>query len=229
MADGAHVLEVSARGVGTIVVWRRAGAIVADWRLDGARTSRAGEAAGATGEVRSLDRAGSAAPLVVTRGRASVRAMETDAELARCAEAIRRALAGDESALRAVPTPGGTPFQRRVWDLARAIPRGETRTYAEIAALLGSGRGACRAIGQALRRNPLPVVVPCHRVVAAGGPGGYGGDRSGPGLAIKLALLRLESGSDDFASDSGSAGRARRVASTFSSPRNAIPGARRCD
>ncbi|MFH1003370.1 MAG: MGMT family protein [Chloroflexota bacterium] len=81
---------------------------------------------------------------------------------------------------------GATPFQRRVWGVTRLIPRGETRSYGWVAGQLGVA--SARAVGQALARNPLPVIVPCHRVVAAdGGPGGYRG-----GLALKRRLLILE-------------------------------------
>jgi methylated-DNA-[protein]-cysteine S-methyltransferase len=85
-------------------------------------------------------------------------------------------------------SPGGTAFQRRVWDAVSAIPYGETASYSGIAASIGSPR-ACRAVGAANGRNPLPIVVPCHRVVGAGGLlTGYGG-----GLPRKRALLELES------------------------------------
>jgi methylated-DNA-[protein]-cysteine S-methyltransferase len=84
-------------------------------------------------------------------------------------------------------SPGGTDFQRRVWDAVSAIPYGETASYSEIAASIGSPR-ACRAVGAANGRNPLAIVVPCHRVVGAGGLlTGYGG-----GLLRKRALLELE-------------------------------------
>ena len=66
----------------------------------------------------------------------------------------------------------GTPFQRRVWGALRAIPAGETRTYGQLAGQLGSGP---RAVGNACRRNPVSIIVPCHRVVAAKGMGGYSG------------------------------------------------------
>jgi methylated-DNA-[protein]-cysteine S-methyltransferase len=67
-----------------------------------------------------------------------------------------------------------TPFQRAVLDAARSIPRGEVRTYGWVAARIGRPRAA-RAVGQALGANPLPLVIPCHRVVASGAGGGYGG------------------------------------------------------
>ncbi len=81
----------------------------------------------------------------------------------------------------------GTPFQQRVWKITRAIPRGQTRTYGEIAREFGSP-GAARAVGQAMARNPWPMLVPCHRVVGHDGRlTGFGG-----GLAMKQHLLEME-------------------------------------
>jgi methylated-DNA-[protein]-cysteine S-methyltransferase len=81
----------------------------------------------------------------------------------------------------------GTPFERRVWDELRAIPYGETATYAQIAQRVGRP-AACRAVGRANGRNPIAIVVPCHRVVGSSGSlTGYAG-----GLAMKSALLELE-------------------------------------
>jgi methylated-DNA-[protein]-cysteine S-methyltransferase len=86
--------------------------------------------------------------------------------------------------------PRGTPFQRRVWDAIAAIPVGESRTYAEIAR---SVRSAPRAVGQACGANPLALVVPCHRVVAARGAlGGFMNVRASDALAIKRWLLAHE-------------------------------------
>ena len=82
---------------------------------------------------------------------------------------------------------GGTDFQRKVWREIEKIPFGRTRTYAEIAKAVGKP-GAARAVGSACGANPLPLFVPCHRVVASnGGWGGYSG-----GLDIKKKLLRIE-------------------------------------
>lgn len=84
---------------------------------------------------------------------------------------------------------GGTSFQRQVWQALRAIPYGRTCSYAELAAAVGRPR-ACRAVGNANGRNPLPIVTPCHRVIHAdGGLGGYSA-----GLAVKRFLLALERG-----------------------------------
>jgi AraC family transcriptional regulator of adaptative response/methylated-DNA-[protein]-cysteine methyltransferase len=80
----------------------------------------------------------------------------------------------------------GSPFQRRVWDALRRIPYGQTRTYAELAREIDAP-GAARAVGRANGANRLAIVIPCHRVIAAGGLGGYGG-----GLWRKLRLLELE-------------------------------------
>ena len=83
--------------------------------------------------------------------------------------------------------PRGTPFQQRVWRALRAIPFGVVRTYGDVARDIGQPK-AVRAVGQANGRNPLPIVVPCHRVIAGDGTiGGYSG-----GLNVKHRLLALE-------------------------------------
>jgi methylated-DNA-[protein]-cysteine S-methyltransferase len=81
------------------------------------------------------------------------------------------------------------PFHRRVYDVARTIPPGATLSYGNLAARLGQP-GAARAVGQAMRRNPFPLVVPCHRVVASGGR--IGGFSANGGIATKLRLLAIE-------------------------------------
>jgi len=83
----------------------------------------------------------------------------------------------------------GTPFQRRVWAALQTLQCGETVRYGELAARLGSG---ARAIGNACRANPLPLIVPCHRVVAKHGLGGFAGDRNGGRIVIKQRLLQHE-------------------------------------
>jgi len=83
----------------------------------------------------------------------------------------------------------GTEFQRRVWEALRTIPYGETRSYGQIADQIGTP-GASRAVGLANGRNPMSIIVPCHRVIGASGQlTGYGG-----GLHRKEALLELERG-----------------------------------
>jgi methylated-DNA-[protein]-cysteine S-methyltransferase len=87
----------------------------------------------------------------------------------------------------ALDLAGATPFQRRVWAAARLIPYGGTRSYGWLAGQIGQPKAA-RAVGQALGRNPLPVIVPCHRVLAHdGSPGGFTG-----GIQMKKFLLGLE-------------------------------------
>ena len=87
--------------------------------------------------------------------------------------------------------PQGTAFQRAVWQQMQAIPYGDTRTYGELARWL---RSAPRAVGRACGRNPIPIIVPCHRVVASDGLGGYSGDG---GTDTKQWLLELEGWSAD--------------------------------
>ena len=80
----------------------------------------------------------------------------------------------------------GTAFQREVWTELTRIPYGKTISYGELARRVGRPNGP-RAVGQANGRNPIPIIVPCHRVLASNGIGGYGG-----GLTVKRALLELE-------------------------------------
>jgi O-6-methylguanine DNA methyltransferase len=105
-------------------------------------------------------------------------------------EAIRQVLAyleGKRTEFELALDLRGTPFQRGVWEALLRIPYGETRSYAEIARAVGAPR-AVRAVGSANGANPVPLVVPCHRVIASGGRlGGYGG---GPDL--KRRLLAME-------------------------------------
>lgn len=100
------------------------------------------------------------------------------------------ALAADPGSAEAAAVPldlRGTPFQRQVWQALREIPAGETRTYGEVATEIGRPR-ASRAVGAACGANPAPIVVPCHRVVAAGGGlGGFSGE-----LWRKEAMLERE-------------------------------------
>jgi len=92
--------------------------------------------------------------------------------------------------------PKGSTFQQRVWQALQKIPRGKTLTYGELAKKIDS---APRAIGQACRTNPFPIIIPCHRIVAANHLGGYGGFASEPNskmLTIKKWLLNHERGAE---------------------------------
>jgi len=82
--------------------------------------------------------------------------------------------------------PAGSPFEKRVWSAMQKIPYGETRCYGDLAAAISS---APRAVGGACGKNPIPIVIPCHRVLAKAGLGGYSG---AGGLDTKQVLLRLE-------------------------------------
>jgi methylated-DNA-[protein]-cysteine S-methyltransferase len=111
------------------------------------------------------------------------------AALAEAVAQLRAYFAGELREFALSLRPHGAPFQRRVWDALLEIPYGETAGYGELARWIGSP-GAARAVGGANARNPIALVIPCHRVIAADGTlGGYGG-----GLWRKRLLLDLEAG-----------------------------------
>ena len=114
------------------------------------------------------------------------------AEVKRVCEDIIALLDGEAIDLKSVALDmqAISSFERRVYEIARAIPPGETLTYGEIANRLGEP-SAAREVGQALGRNPFPIVVPCHRVQAAGGKAG--GFSAPGGVATKLRMLQIES------------------------------------
>jgi methylated-DNA-[protein]-cysteine S-methyltransferase len=100
---------------------------------------------------------------------------------------LRAYFAGELTRFELPLSPEGTHFQRRVWNAVAQVPYGGTTTYSALAAAIGRP-SACRAVGAANGRNPLAIVVPCHRVIGASGAlTGYGG-----GLERKRALLDLE-------------------------------------
>jgi len=103
-------------------------------------------------------------------------------------EQLRRYFAGERVEFDApLDLRGWTPFQRRVWEAARRIPYGETRTYSGLAQEIGAPK-AYRAVGSALAANPVPIIIPCHRVLRNDGAlGGFGG-----GLPLKQRLLDME-------------------------------------
>lgn len=125
------------------------------------------------------------------RGRANAREEQPPRHVRQAIDAITALLRGEHSDLSAIALDmrGVPDFHRRVFEIARAIPAGETRTYGSIAIQLGEP-GAARAVGQALGRNPFPIVVPCHRVLAAGGK--LGGFSGGGGNVTKLKMLGIE-------------------------------------
>ena len=101
---------------------------------------------------------------------------------------LEQYFAGERTEFELELVPEGTPFQQQVWGLLREIPYGETRSYGQLAAALGKGPRAARAVGLANGRNPIAVIVPCHRVIGADGSlTGFGG-----GLDRKRALLAHE-------------------------------------
>ena len=107
---------------------------------------------------------------------------------------IRDALAGEPVDFRDDPIPDAPPFTLACRRAAQAIAAGDTVRYARLAAIAGNP-AASRAAGQAMRRNPTPIVVPCHRVIGAAGPGGFAGAtrKDCLAMAIKLDLLAAES------------------------------------
>jgi methylated-DNA-[protein]-cysteine S-methyltransferase len=105
-------------------------------------------------------------------------------------DAVRAHLDGGPADLASIPLALDrlAPFTRRVVEALRHVPRGQVVTYAQLAEMAGSPRAA-RAVGQAMAKNRWPIVVPCHRVVASSGPGGFS---AGGGLDTKRRLLALE-------------------------------------
>lgn len=112
--------------------------------------------------------------------------------LQQASEALRHYFHSPDAPAAAVPLhPSGTAYQRRVWERLAAIPPGQVASYGRLARELGSG---ARAVASACRANPYPLLVPCHRVVAAHGLGGYCGANDGHWLENKRYLLAHEQG-----------------------------------
>ena len=108
------------------------------------------------------------------------------------AQQLREYFAGARRDFDLPLAPEGTEFRQRVWEALRTIPFGETRTYRDIAAQVGRPKGM-QSIGQANRHNCIPIVIPCHRVVARDGIGGYAGEAAGGSTTgTKRWLLRHE-------------------------------------
>ncbi|MDB5774113.1 MAG: cysteine methyltransferase [Herbaspirillum sp.] len=115
----------------------------------------------------------------------------TDAVAERAAQQLARYLADADAVFDLPLATVGTAYQRRVWDAISAIPKGQVRTYGEVARSL---RSAPRAVGQACGANWFPLLIPCHRVTAAGGLGGFSndGDVQGFHVGVKRWLLAHE-------------------------------------
>jgi len=116
-------------------------------------------------------------------------AMEGGSLLREAGHRLMAYLRGEAVSLEGFPLDleGAPPFFRAAWEACRSIPLGETRSYAWLATRAGRP-GAARAAGQAMAKNPIPIVIPCHRVIGSdGGLHGYGG-----GLEVKARLLELE-------------------------------------
>ena len=113
--------------------------------------------------------------------------------LARARDWLAAYFDGDAAPCDLPLAPRGTPYQRRVWVALCAVPRGQTRTYGQLAGCAG---GSPRSVGGAMGRNPIPIFIPCHRVMAQDGLGGYSGDG---GVETKRYLLRLEGAALPFA------------------------------
>ncbi len=108
------------------------------------------------------------------------------------AEQLNEYFAGERRAFSLPIAPEGTAFQQRVWQGLLDIPYGETITYSQLARAIGCPNGA-RAVGGACGANPLPIIIPCHRVLAKGGTGGYA-----YGAEIKKTLLKIENSGNNY-------------------------------
>lgn len=107
--------------------------------------------------------------------------------LEQAAQELAEYFEGERKEFTVPLAPEGTAFQKRVWEELRKIPYGETASYGEVAARLGKS-GAAVAVGQANSKNPIPIIIPCHRVIGSNGKMvGYTG-----GMHIKKALLAIE-------------------------------------
>lgn len=131
------------------------------------------------GDARALTRLGFGSPAAADGA--------DEPALAATAAQLEQYFAGERTQFELELALHGTAFEQRVWEEVRRIPYGQTATYAEIARRVGSP-SACRAVGRANGRNPIAVIVPCHRVVGSDGSlTGYAG-----GIGMKRALLDLE-------------------------------------
>lgn len=125
--------------------------------------------------------------IVAEMQEAGIEVVEDPARTAELRRQLAEYFAGERRDFDLPLSPEGTPFERSVWEELRRIPFGETRSYGEIAQAIGRP-GAARAVGRANGANPIPIVVPCHRVIGSNGSlTGFGG-----GLEAKSRLLEIE-------------------------------------
>ncbi len=127
----------------------------------------------------------------VTRSCADAQEAGTPAWVRDVIDRIARLLSGEAAHFDDVPLAldGANGFEREIYRAASAIPHGQTRTYGQLAAAIGQP-GAARAVGRALGRNPIPIIIPCHRIVAANGR--TGGFSAPGGISTKMKLLEIE-------------------------------------
>ena len=122
------------------------------------------------------------------KNRETILTHKNTTSIAQAKKQIVEYLNGKRSSFHLELNPQGTDFQKKVWNALRRIPYGQTKCYQEIARMVGSPKGM-RAVGMANNKNPLPIVVPCHRVIGKDGSMvGYAG-----GLPLKKKLLKMES------------------------------------
>jgi methylated-DNA-[protein]-cysteine S-methyltransferase len=142
------------------------------------------------GRLRVSLRAGAVVDVSFLGAHARLRAPATAAGRQACS-ALQRYLRDPRARLEVPFVPQGTAFQQRVWRALRAIPSGEVRSYGQLARRL---KTSARAVGGACRANPIAIVIPCHRVVAAAGEGGFMGRTAGRAMTLKRWLLEHERG-----------------------------------
>ena len=176
MAGKTHYLIFSTAGGPCGIAWTAAGVV---------RFQLPGEDADTTGRL-------------LLRHLPEAEAAEPPPMVARAVAAVQRYFTGEEADFSDVPLDlaGQSDFFRAIYDAARRVHWGETTTYGALARELGAGPQAAREVGQAMAKNPVALIIPCHRVLAAGGK--VGGFSAPGGATSKLKMLALEGVSFDL-------------------------------